>query len=323
MEESTSKGAKVAQPDDWQALAIGVVAIVAVVLLLIFVGKSTAGDSAGTILGPIGDWFGGILNPLIAFLALAGLVKSVGIQRETLRTTISGLESQLKLQSKQLSHQTFFDLLTLRAQAVNSIEWREQDEILRGQSAVKAILRELEAMASNLSSSHIEEDLTQWNIPSECPIKARPFVALFVSLYTGRAEAFGTAFAIMAINDELRRKESLEAELGHVFRATYQTLKFLYRCSDFDAYEKKDLSNYLRAQMSEGEFAIFALTALTSIGKRSRAVSIAFDFYEDRLYSIPWATELVQLFDPSVSTNRELAAELGFAVLEGDKVDAH
>lgn len=302
--------------NDWANLAIGFVAISTIALTLIFVGYiNSAEDRDITKLGPVGDWFGGMLNPLIAFLALTGLVKSVVIQQKTLRTTTEGLERQLRVQRRQLSKQTFFDLLRLRGEAVDSIEWNDQGKPLHGRAAVKGILKTLETAAAGVSPADIEAELKYWRVPNECSANVQPYVALFAAFYSNHPGSYVTSWYQLVLF-EAEKLANLEAELGHVFRATYQTLKFVYECSDFDRSEKRDLANYLRAQMSEGEFALFALTAATSIGEKSRAISIAFDLYEDRLYSITWARELVELFDPKLSHNAAFAAKYGFPVLQ-------
>lgn len=52
--------------------------------------------------GQLGDFFGGILNPLMAFLALIWLMRSVKIQKEELRETRLALEDGAQAQLKQV-----------------------------------------------------------------------------------------------------------------------------------------------------------------------------------------------------------------------------
>jgi hypothetical protein len=320
MSKNQTEARKVALPissdeEPWEYLPIGVVVIAFIVLTLFFFGYQGGKEPAG--LGPTGDWFGGFLNPLIAFLALVGLLRSLVIQRETLRKTTQGLNDQISLQRKQASRQTFFDLLNLRATAVNAIAWIESEQLVKGRSATKAILKTLEAVARDIKVEEIQDDLDLWQVPQNCPGAAKPYIALFATFYSGNPLSDVTSWShFLSDKGDGYSLSNLESELGHVFRATYQVLKFTYECSDFSEKEKQDLANYLRAQMSEDEFALFALTALTSIGKKSRAAAIAFDLYEDRLYSIPWATELRDLFERSDLQNQKFAAECGYPVLD-------
>lgn len=305
--------AQTAPEPDWGIVAVGTVLLAAIVLFIVLMGFQYSHRPFKDF-GPVGDWFGGMLNPLVALLALIGLGKSVTIQRETLQKTTDGLREQLRLQRSQTSKQTFFDLLNLRANALNSIEWTGVHGSLKGRAALKAILKTLELVASNVPVDEIQEDLDRWQVPINCPNSAKPYVALFAAFYSKDPSSFATAWH-QHILEEQGELGNLESELGHVFRATYQILKFAYQCPDFNAKERQDLANYLRAQMSEDEFALFALTALTSIGKKSRAAAIAFDLYEDRLYSIAWARELSNLFDHSDLENQAFAKNLGYAVL--------
>lgn len=299
----------------WERSALTFVAFFAAVIFGIFLLYAGLNGKPAENLGPIGDWFGGMLNPLIAFLALIGLAKSVSLQRETLSETTDGLAKQHALQQKQLSRQTFFDLLALRSEAVESIEWVSGPEKFRGRSAVNALLKSLDETSQNLTLASIEDDLKKWKVPLECPSTAKPRVAVFATFYSGESSSYATSWHQSILAGE-SQWANLEAMLGHVFRATYQVLKFVYESTDFTDAEKKNLANYLRAQMSEGEFALFALTALTSIGQKSRAASIAFHLYEDRLYSIPWAKGLSSLFDRKLLINRNFASRLGYFPLK-------
>ncbi len=51
--------------------------------------------------GQVGDFFGGILNPLIAFLALIWIAKGVKMQKQELAETKKALEESAKAQNKQ------------------------------------------------------------------------------------------------------------------------------------------------------------------------------------------------------------------------------
>jgi hypothetical protein len=270
--------------------------------------------------GQFGDFMGGILNPVIAFFALLGLVMSVKIQRQTLQSTTDGLEDQLAIQQKQLSKQTFFDLLRLRTESINSLEWEFEKNTYRGRAAIKAIIKMLGKVAQKLPSkdADVQKELKFWNVPIECPEEAKPYVAIFSAFYSRDPVSYSTAWLMADAEDE-EQLGHLEGELGHVFRATYQVLKFVYESSDFEDKDKTDLVNYLRAQMSEAEFALFALTAVTSIGEKSRAISIAFDLYQNRLLSIDWAKNLKLLFDPNDKRNADFAEKMEYPLLSKAK----
>lgn len=263
-------------------------------------------------LGEVGDFVGGVLNPVIALLALTALFRSIQIQRRELRETKEALQEQTRTHNKQRLEDTFFQLMSLRASAVSSIEWSDPSGTTRqGRSALKLILEDVQNIAQGHTPADVEEDLQHWQVPPNAPDVAKPYIAAFAFRYSGEAHS-------PALQEHLGYYGALpnyEPELGHVFRATYQILKFIRRHDEFSAAEKEDMANYLRAQMSEDDFLFFGLTAVTKIGIKSRAAAISLDFYQKRLQSIPWARDMLDLFDSSNPENAAFAASMGFPVL--------
>jgi len=98
-------------------LSIIIIVIIAYFFLLCFIGSDK--------LGTTGDYFGGILNPILAFLSLMALLKTISIQskelknsREELRLTREELAKSAEAQEKsaqifeqQRFENTFFSLL--------------------------------------------------------------------------------------------------------------------------------------------------------------------------------------------------------------------
>ncbi len=266
--------------------------------------------------GQLGDFMGGILNPLISACTLVVAVMVWSLQKKELLKSQSALAAQERNAAQQQDKQTFFKLLRLRAEAVGSVEWPLDKQTVRGRAAIKAILKTLDKAAKEVSPSKldIKKELTFWCIPEECPEAAKPYVAIFSALYSRNSISHSITWVIADAEDR-KQLGHLEGEIGHVFRATYQVLKFIYESIVFSDKDKTDLVNYLRAQMSEAEFALFALTSVTSVGEKSRAISIAFDLYQNRLISIDWAQDMKCLFDPLVQKNAAFAETKGYPVL--------
>lgn len=65
--------------------------------------------------GALGDYVGGLLNPIVALCALGGLLISIVIQANTLRATRSGLR-------EQLDQENFFQLLANRENAIQNLQ---------------------------------------------------------------------------------------------------------------------------------------------------------------------------------------------------------
>lgn len=81
--------------------------------------------------GTLGDYFGGLMNPVISFATLVVAYSVWKQQKEELRQTKEALEEQAKTAEQQRREQRFFDLLNLYQQALTTLEVGG----LRGRSA--------------------------------------------------------------------------------------------------------------------------------------------------------------------------------------------
>lgn len=343
--------------------------IVSLTLIVSKIDSDFITTSSNTLirLGPVGDYIGGLLNPFVALCALVGLMISVRIQRETLRSTNKSLENSRKSIREQLDQDNFFVLLSNRESAVENIRLQKFShqflaenssdieaqalQSFQGRAAIREILNYIGQKSDDIFEDRLgnkrvhtkeahtisfareikstELDMMAFDfLTPDLDFKLENRVKIFAILYSGLEEI---QFNKLSLNLQIKtdtlisdfRKtyqvDSIEELLGHIFRSTYQVLKFVYY-SDFDDNKKRDLVNYLRAQMSETEFAAFALTALTNIGVKSRAVSIAFHLYEKRLLSTPWAKPLAKYFDPNDQDNVNFAKKLQFEKLYNSQI---
>jgi len=76
--------------------------------------------------GAFGDFVGGLLNPVVAFLALFWLTRSIAIQREELRDTKRALSDQAETARKQSFEGTFFSLLDQHNKVLESLQQTEK-----------------------------------------------------------------------------------------------------------------------------------------------------------------------------------------------------
>lgn len=92
--------------------------------------------------GQLGDYIGGILNPVVAFCALIALVVSIQLQKAELAATRAELastktvvEEQAKIAEQQRREQRFFDVLRLYQETLRSVEFdRATDHGIRSYS---------------------------------------------------------------------------------------------------------------------------------------------------------------------------------------------
>ena len=73
--------------------------------------------------GQFGDYVGGILNPIVAIGALAGIWYAVLLQKRELRETKDALHDQAKTANQQRREQRFFDALKLYQETLRSVEF--------------------------------------------------------------------------------------------------------------------------------------------------------------------------------------------------------
>lgn len=78
--------------------------------------------------GTFGDFVGGLLNPIVAFLALFWLTRSIQIQRTELRETRLALDEQSLTLKKQRFEDTFFALLDQHNKVLESLSDRKPTE---------------------------------------------------------------------------------------------------------------------------------------------------------------------------------------------------
>ncbi len=257
--------------------------------------------------GPIGDFIGGVLNPLVALCAFMALFISLQFQRLSV--------------AQQLDQENFFTLLQSRESAIAQLEVHLDGRTVSGRAVIREVVKYLSiegaALPFRTKVRGVYSELVRQGNTKEIE-SLRKRASLFATLYRGRVFDVRDTYEGDALLDFQRRfdLESLEDLLGHIFRSTYQVLKFAHGCPSFTKNKKLDLVNYLRAQMSESEFIVFGLSALTPVGKKSRAVSIAFNFFEDRLSGgHVWARAMRTFFDPAEAGNAKFARSYKYPLL--------
>ena len=116
--ESRDKDA--GQYSGWWLLTIA--ALGAIFCALLFFGfEWTSGRKDIDKLGQMGDFFGGMLNPLVSALTLFVAISVWQLQKKELKATQKALDEQAKTAEQQRQEQRFFDLLNVYQRTVDSI----------------------------------------------------------------------------------------------------------------------------------------------------------------------------------------------------------
>jgi uncharacterized membrane protein len=99
---------------------IGAFALIAYVVFFAFVHHTEISKDPGDW-GTLGDYFGGLLNPVVSFATLVVAYAVWKQQKEELKATKEALEEQAKTVEQQRREQRFFDLMNVYFKTVDSI----------------------------------------------------------------------------------------------------------------------------------------------------------------------------------------------------------
>jgi hypothetical protein len=196
--------------------------------------------------GTVGDMFGAV-NALFSGLAFVGVVYAILLQRKELklqreelaltREELKGQRKEFEEQNKTLKKQrfenTFFQMLSLHNEIINSMNIPQGDgDELRGRAIFKSIISRFQSRT--IPSIENEKGA---NISSH---------DLVVEAY----------FSIYELNQSF---------LGHYFRGLYRIFKFV---DESDIENKKFYTDIVRAQLSNQELQLLFYNCLTTLGSK-------------------------------------------------------
>ena len=195
----------------------------------------------GGFLGTFGDFFGGILNPILTFCTLIALGVTILLQRIQLRDARKDVKENRQRLYLQTFETTFFNLLNLHAENVKNLSFDPNVFTNRAQ-----LLR----MAKLAGSP---------------PPPARPEVfgrSVFSELLKVTEEYSSSCFTQLGLYRWLQKYHN--NVLGHYFRHLYQILKLVDKMQIEGTQEARDkirkgYTNFLRAQLSSHELAVLFL----------------------------------------------------------------
>lgn len=222
-------------------------------------GMQIRNQNSAQYWGQLGDFAGGLLNPILSFLALMAVLKALALQRAEMRAAqdearAANLEQKVQsnLYMRQAFESSFFGLLDVHSRILSDMRCNATGRLVAGREAVDMMLTALKSSTAYkgaiLYSYDIDDVTIQNEIDSFC----------------------------------LRYK----AEVGHYFRNLYWILKkidngrfgsdpdleeknegFRERRSFFDYLRKRQYASLVRAQLSEGELALLQLNCLGPYGE--------------------------------------------------------
>lgn len=195
----------------------------------------------------LGDFFGGVLNPIFAFASLILLLltlkqnqkalsqnekalllnnKELELTRNELSSSKIALERQATIQEKQNFEGTFFNLVNIHQDLLNSIDLgSDKHGDTRGRDCFKVFYHRFK---------------------STC------------NVFTEKRELINSKY--------MNFHEKHQSEIGHYFRSLYNIVKFIHGSNIED---KQLYMNILRAQLSTYELALLFYNSISDIGVKN------------------------------------------------------
>ncbi len=194
--------------------------------------------------GTFGDMFGAI-NALFSGLAFAGVIFAILLQRKELslqrkeleltRNELAGQKNEMELQNKTLLKQrfenTFFQLLSLQQEIINSIDLvdtNKQNLVTSGRDCIK-IFYEQYRRSWDKRHDQFKDDTEREKINN-----------IYLAFYNAN-----------------------QAEIGHYFRSLYHIIKLIDRS---EIENKRVYTNLVRAQLSSHELTLLFYNCLSDLG---------------------------------------------------------
>lgn len=212
---------------------IFVVAFV-IAIVVIFIYWNTYGGSLTadhTRWAEFGDFVGGVLNPVFGFLGLFALLLTISLQSKELKLTNKELSSQNKTLILQNFENSFFQMLRLHNDIVNSIDFvrgggNKQVVTTSGRDCFPIMVQRLSNKCRSITNITDDREVTEMGY--------RQFY------------------------------EEHQLELGHYFRYLYNIFKFIHNS---DVEDKYFYSNLVRAQISNHELVIIFYNCISKYGR--------------------------------------------------------
>jgi uncharacterized protein YqgC (DUF456 family) len=135
---------------------IFVVHITYIVNFYFFSGYGISNDSA--VWGQFGDYIGGILNPLLSFVSIMLLIKSLNLQREANASLIQDINNKDKTEKLRSFESIFFNMLNSQKEIFEALKIElVQNETLQTYTGVKSVI-EIEALIEDARENSVSVD---------------------------------------------------------------------------------------------------------------------------------------------------------------------
>lgn len=220
---------------------------------------SVVNQATASYWGQLGDFAGGFLNPLLSFLALMAVLKTMALQRAEMKAAqqeakIATQEQrqQTAVYSRQMFESTLFGMLDTHAKILADIKYSNMPgKISEGRDAIDLVVREFKSFYKDsafYSPPPSTDSEVRQNVSSFCKSKVSVFGHYFRNLYW-----------IMKMIDN-----SQNTEFDFVSAGGAQASDDAFYA---DYCRKRNYTNIVRAQLSESEMALLQINCLGPHGE--------------------------------------------------------
>ena len=231
--------------------------------------------------GQFGDYIGGVLNPMFAFMAFIALMLTIYVQlfelqssTRELRASAEALKQQNESFALQSFENTFFQMVRLHNDFVAAIDLQTKSKktglyrVTRGRDCFKAFYSRFNKQAQKAIRGDYH------------PLDHR--------------ESLSEAYSRFHHNNE--------PNIGHYFRNLYRIFKFL---SESNVENKKRYSGALRAQLSTFELLLLFYNGASDVGGKFSKYIVEFELLENLAFdSLLDLSEDIKLYDPAAYGER-------------------
>jgi hypothetical protein len=210
--------------------------------------------------GQLGDFAGGFLNPLLSFLALMAVLKTMSLQRAEMKaaqqeakTATQEQRQQTAVYSRQMFESTLFGMLDVHAKILGDIKYTGPlNGVSFGRDAVDPIVKSFRDAAPYQGGSSLlnltPEESVEYEIEDFCILWKSSIGHYFRNLYW-----------IMKMIDS---STDVSVDDRGEDAATSTKRKFYT-----DYLRKRSYTNIVRAQLSESEMALLQINCLGPFGE--------------------------------------------------------
>lgn len=216
--------------------------------------------------GVFGDFLGGVLNPILTFFTLFGLIATIVIQRQELRLARHEYEKTADALSTQAIETTFFNILDLHHKIVDNLKVDLEDLSYRS---------EAEKALKGITASFINSQLGVSGSSKKSKVEGRAVFEEILAFLSIEAKT---------PDEALERYKNIQKHhnhiLGHYFRNLYQALKIIdgYEENKLTYGEKRKYSGILRAQLSTKELALLFVNCLEGVSDSGQFKNLLIEF---------------------------------------------